>query len=502
MSKRRRVEPPSKQSKLHHFFSKPVDRTMKLLSQNSYQSQKSKSTDAVDDKLKVVKDQSQVNSLTRLHPKDGSFDRGDPGTIAVSCVKVQGSKKGPILRDLMNSASHVDDKSIHGKNHAARYSSFSEEKFQHSSNEPLDIAPVPDQLRRQPNTPANCAESQPDEINTNDVMTLGYSPVIGKPNCINELAEKSLDSNDVDTFPYSVQIGNPPPVLKPSPVITSPGVLLEGKSAVQFPGLNQETLEELHTNDVETLPFSFVIGKPLQKTTPTSYKKALPPKSGSSTESECEFSELNSADVLTLPCSFVVGNEKKNPVDTTTSLNESREQGTEKDPSNVEISKNVQTAPKTSQKVQLVSGLSQKVKETDRAPVESLSYMDRVWAMFHSDSEEEQNEDATTSTSAEEDPNSSCENRPTNCFYNSKPSASKECHVSQLEELNTEDVMTVPYSPIVGEVEAKPTLHSPKRRSNSDSILGEEEDSLVEEDSLTLDSFRGMKGPDSIFMEG
>ena len=494
-SKRRRVDPPSKQSKLHHFFLKPVGRTEELLSQVSSQKLRK---DGLKNDRRLSKEKSSGLSSTQSYIKPSSFGQSDPGNI-FSCEKESSFEKRSILRDIGNSSPYVKN-SVDNKTSPRGDSLFSQNVsyFLNQSGERFETTPITNQPSSQADFLVNRDDSQLDELNTNDVMTITHSPIIGQIKHYPDLSEQSLNSHDVDTLPFSAVISKPSVVAHNTATDSKPSHF----PVPDYPAIasrsNEETLEELNTIDAETVPFSFVIGKHLTETTPSKSSSAEE-RYDTPTMEDQDLAEMNTADVMTLPCSFVIGNGRKSVK--TTPGNNTSEHTTKG--FKAEKYKKVK-APERGPQSSIVSPQEEGPKSSIVSPQEDLSYMDRVWAMFESDSDEEPQ--VTTKVSA--DKLKVTENKdnlgpPINSSSVSQVTHSKYQQLSQLEELNTADVLTLPSSPIVGQMalETCPRGVGPEYSNSRDSYDTVcEEDSLVEEDSLTLDNFHGMRGPNSIFM--
>ena len=483
-SKRRRVDPPSKQSKLHHFFLKPVGRTEKLLSQVSSQKLRK---DGLKNDRRLSKEKSSGLSSTQSYVKPSSFGQSDPGNI-FSCEKEFSFKKRSILRDIGNSSPYVEN-SVDNKTSPRGDSLFSQNVsyFLKQSGERFETTPITNQPSSQADVLVNRDDSQLDELNTNDVMTITHSPIIGQIKHYPDLAEQSLNSHDVDTLPFSAVISKPSVVAHNAATVSKRSDFPVADYPVIASGSNEDTLEELNTIDVETVPFSFVIGKHLTETTPSKSSSAEE-RYDTPTKEDQDLAEMNTADVMTLPCSFVIGNGRKSVEITTSPGNNTSEHTTE-------VFK--------AEKYKKVKAPERGAKSSIISPQEDSSYMDRVWAMFESDSDEEQQERVTTKVSADKlkvTVNKDNLGPPINSSSVSQVTNSK---YQQLEELNTPDVLTLPSSPIIGQMalETSPPGVGPEYSNSQDSHDTVcEEDSLFEEDSLTLDNFHGMRGPNSIFM--
>ena len=200
------------------------------------------------------------------------------------------------------------------------------------------------------------------------------------------------------------------------------------------------------------------------------------------TEEELTEEEMNTCDVMTLPSSFIVGGDSKPPEDKalfgdtkTSACSAQIKEGTAS-------SYSKQSCEKAEPKEE-----SGKVHDTQ-------SYMDKVWAMFESDSDEEPNTEAITKAADKEKSG-------TKEVDNVNLSMARQ--ESQLEELNTADVLSAEYSAVIGGGTSKSRQAETGRQgevncSDFSETVGEI-NSLTEEDSLTLDNFCGMRGPDSVF---
>ncbi|KAL5248493.1 hypothetical protein ACHWQZ_G017627 [Mnemiopsis leidyi] len=401
-TKRRRIQAPTTQSKLHHFFTKPVKKTENSLSQSSLQVATGKIISTK--KCKLYKGESQFK-LQATNPRESVYLCPDSAqTHQITQTFIQTTIPDSIIGE---------------------QSTFAEEE----------------------------------SLYTNGMSTLPYSAVIGK-----QLASSECDDRTEKKIRRT-----------------------KGCTAVSC--LEEETLEEMNTNDISTIPCSYVINKKTSSRSPTQTQDLTP--SGE---------DLNTCDVMTLPSSFIVGGDYKLPEDAARILDcmaGSNEEATQPDSK--------------------LSGKDAKRNNESSKIQHSQSYMDKVWAMFESDSDEDPTTDVITKTPADHEGISI-----------TKPNQDEK-QDTQFDELNTEDVLSVEYSPVIRVGVSKSRLadrrvgvkYSSFSESETDTLVKEidtlieetdtlveetdtlvaETDTFAEEDSLTLDNFCGMKGPDSVFKE-
>ena len=452
--KRRRVQPATTQSKLHHFFSKPVKKAECSLSQSSSQFLNGKINPSR--KCELLKE-NQVNSNGLLNKNLTSpFEK--PKNLLQALNNTQELKRDSVLRDIGNSISSVDNKGIEKESRL-----FSDENLQSK----LAILSKP-----KTTNPKDADYVRPDaaQMKQNCNFTSVPDSMVGHQSSLAQ--EESLNSNDVNTLPFSAIIGE----ASPSKSKCDKKDELERNSAAGSCFIEEETLEEMNTNDVNTIPSSLVINKI------SSYRSLREePTEEEPTEEEPTEEEMNTCDVMTLPSSFIVGGDSKPPEDKalfgdtkTSACSAQIKEGTAS-------SYSKQSCEKAEPKEE-----SGKVHDTQ-------TYMDKVWAMFESDSDEEPNTEAITKAADKEKSG-------TKEFGNVNLSVPQE---SQLEELNTADFLSAEYSAVIGGGTSKSRQAETERRGEvncSDfSETVDEINSLTEEDSLTLDNFCGMRGPDSVF---
>ena len=451
--KRRRVQPATTQSKLHHFFSKPVKRAEHLLSQSSSQVSTSKINPSK--RCKLLEEENQIKS--RDFPNKhliSPFEK--PKNLLQAFKNPQELRKDSVLRDIRNSKSFVDNK-YDGK----ESSLFSDENLQ--SRLSTSSGSLATNTKDADNVCSDGARIEQDYF----FRTTVPDSIVGQQSSLAH--EESLNSNDVNTLPFSAIIGE---VISSSECDKKDE--LKRNNAAGSCLKEEETLEEMNTNDVNTIPSSLVINK-ISPIRPQRKTESEPTE-------EPEEEELNTCDVMTLPSSFIVGCGSK--------LSEDKALigDTKTSDCNAQIKEgSASSDSKQSSKDTEPNEESGKVHDT-------LSYMDKVWAMFESDSDEELNTDAITKAGDKE------------------KSGMKEVgdvnlsllkQESQLEELNTTDVLSAEYSPVIGGGTSKSNQAEPDRRvevncSDFSETVGEI-DTHTEEDSLTLDNFCGMRGPDSVF---
>ena len=449
--KRRRVQPATTQSKLHHFFSKPVKKAEHLLSQSSSQGSTSKINPSK--RCKLLEEENQIKS--RDFPNKhltSPFEK--PKNLPQASKNPQEFKRDSFLRDISNSISFVDNK---GNEKESRL--FSDENLQSK------LATSSKPKTTNPNDAAYVCPNGA-QIEQDYAFTTVPDSIVGLQSFLTH--EESLNSNDVNTLPFSAIIGEAPPSK------CEKKDELKRNNAAGSCSIEEETLEEMNTNDVNTIPSSLVINN-------ISSNRTLRKTESEPTE-EPEEEELNTCDVMTLPSSFIVGCGSKL----------SEDKALIGDTKTSDCNAQIKEGSASSDSKQ--SGKEAEPNEESGKVHDTQSYMDKVWAMFESDSDEELNTDAITKA-ADKEKSGMKEVGDVNLSLLKQE--------SQLEELNTTDVLSAEYSPVIGGGTSKSRQTEPDRRvevncSDFSETAGEI-DTLAEEDSLTLDNFCGMRGPDSVF---
>lgn len=390
-SKRRRTNPPTTQSKLYHFFSKPVVEPRKV---------SSVSTKSTDDKT-LKKSRWLLDS-----------EKEKPGT------EYQ-------LDNTFNSAIDSKQETFSGRIKAG-----------------------------------------------NTSLSLGNLEVSGKSGNTQTFSN-SFSFQSLSDF-HSKNPKSSIPAIEKIESLPEKNTPAEGKCDTS-PTSNSHTLEELNTCDVRSLQYSAVLNLHTSRT-------KLHPTLNISPGESLGLLEMDTADVCTLPSSIIIGQVTSKPKDNDSTVMTESDQAkslmqTEKCPSHV-------------------------VQQSQEP-----SYMDRVWAMFESDSEDE------SGNAKDKLPSKESFNRPKaeNSTARNLDSSAVPCSISenaliQTEEMNTSDMLTVPYSPIVGKQgydESSKTINDGRGcllGNYSQTIDSQSEVGFCsDEDSLTLQEFDGMKAPDSIF---